>query len=209
MAWSYGPVAARSGRDGFPHRPKRPGACLARKPGRSAPNKTVACLAATGSRKEPGPLLMRLIGGRLPNAVWALSRTGSGWAGSPAAKPSPATASACWRATPKPSGSAHRRGPPVHRQGGYPVLDPGFVGLNRGVLPARERSSAELLQWVRPLEASSACSEGPILQLGGHPPRPLLTVDDPCGARLRAGRGHGRRRRRWLAAGCSGHSSWR
>jgi hypothetical protein len=28
-----------------------------------------------------------------------------------------------------------------------------------------------------------------ILQLGGHAPRPLLTVDDPCQPRLRARRG--------------------
>jgi hypothetical protein len=40
----------------------------------------------------------------------------------------------------------------AHKRGGQPAtptLDPAFVALNPGALPARERSPAELYQWVR------------------------------------------------------------
>jgi hypothetical protein len=38
-----------------------------------------------------------------------------------------------------------------HRSGqsALPALDPAFVALNPGALPARERSAAELYEWVR------------------------------------------------------------
>ena len=64
------------------------------------------------------------------------------------ARPSPATASACRLVTRKPSVSGSSP-PPASAAGSQPPLDPVFVALNPGVLPARERSPAELFQWVR------------------------------------------------------------
>jgi hypothetical protein len=66
-----------------------------------------------------------------------------------------------------------------------PPLDPVFVALNPGALPARERSPAELYAWVRREEQYAVLGAGvvvelysesharqPNLGLGDHPPRP-------------------------------------
>jgi hypothetical protein len=57
---------------------------------------------------------------------------------------------ACRPATPKRSGSAPWLRPAARAgQPATPGLDPVFVALNPGALPIRERSEAELYQWVR------------------------------------------------------------
>jgi hypothetical protein len=66
-----------------------------------------------------------------------------------------------------------------------PALDPMVVALNPGALPARERSAAELYQWVRREEQYAIlganvvvelwrkpCSQAHQPRLGDHPPSP-------------------------------------
>jgi hypothetical protein len=59
-----------------------------------------------------------------------------------------ATGWVCQPMAPRQFGSA-RLTPPVSAAGARQPLDPVFVALNSSVLPARERSPAELYQWVR------------------------------------------------------------
>ncbi len=40
-------------------------------------------------------------------------------------------------------------GPLAHRPAGHPALDPVFVALNLGALPAQERPASELYAWMR------------------------------------------------------------
>src|SRR5512132_767710 len=78
------------------------------------------------------------------------------------AKPSSGTASACQLATPKRAiAAAHQRtGKPA-----TPTLDPVFVALNPGALPARPRSEAELYQWVRREEQYAALGASVVVEL--------------------------------------------
>jgi len=106
---------------------------------------------------------------------WAASTPPKSWAppGRRCVKPSPATASACPPATPWPSASAPSP-PSASALGsrGTPSLDPVFVALNRGALPARPRSEAELYQWVRREEqyATLGRQRGRAVQRKPRPP---------------------------------------
>jgi len=57
--------------------------------------------------------------------------------------------------------AAHQRS----RQPATPTLDPVFVALNPGVLPARERSLAELFQWVRREEQYATLGANVVVEL--------------------------------------------
>jgi hypothetical protein len=46
-----------------------------------------------------------------------------------------------------------------------PTLDPVFVALNPGALPARERSPAELYQWVRRDEEYAVLGANVVVEL--------------------------------------------
>jgi WhiB family transcriptional regulator, redox-sensing transcriptional regulator len=49
-----------------------------------------------------------------------------------------------------------------------PVLDPAFVALNRGLLPARERSSGELAAWVRRDEEYATLGANVVVELNSE-----------------------------------------
>ena len=49
-----------------------------------------------------------------------------------------------------------------------PVLDPAFVALNRGLLPARERSSGELAAWVRREEEYATLGAEVVVELNSE-----------------------------------------
>src|SRR5215216_3088972 len=49
-----------------------------------------------------------------------------------------------------------------------PVLDPAFVALNRGLLPARERSSGELAAWVRREEEYATLGASVVVELNSE-----------------------------------------
>jgi WhiB family redox-sensing transcriptional regulator len=49
-----------------------------------------------------------------------------------------------------------------------PVLDPAFVALNRGLLPARERSSGELAAWVRRDEEYATLGAAVVVELNSE-----------------------------------------
>jgi hypothetical protein len=56
----------------------------------------------------------------------------------------------------------------AHQRSGRPAtpsLDPRFVALNPGVLPARERSRAELFQWVRREEQYATLGANVVVEL--------------------------------------------
>src|SRR4029453_8293232 len=55
-----------------------------------------------------------------------------------------------------------------------PVLDPAFVALNRGLLPARERSAGELAAWVRREEEYATLGAEVVVELNSEsrPRRP-------------------------------------
>jgi hypothetical protein len=57
----------------------------------------------------------------------------------------------------------HRSGQPV-----APTLDPVFVALNPGALPARERSPAELYQWVRRDEEYAILGANVVVELNSE-----------------------------------------
>ena len=59
-------------------------------------------------------------------------------------------------------------------QPSMPPLDPMFVALNPDVLPARERSAAELYQWVRREEQYAILGANVVVELysESHPRRP-------------------------------------
>jgi hypothetical protein len=48
-----------------------------------------------------------------------------------------------------------------------PVLDPAFMALNRGLLPARDRSSGELAAWVRRDEEYATLGADVVVELNG------------------------------------------
>ena len=49
-----------------------------------------------------------------------------------------------------------------------PTLDPVFVALNPGALPARERSAAELYEWVRREEQYAALGANVVVELNSE-----------------------------------------
>ena len=49
-----------------------------------------------------------------------------------------------------------------------PPLDPVFVALNPGILPARERSPAELYQWVRREEQYATLGANVVIELNSE-----------------------------------------
>ena len=49
-----------------------------------------------------------------------------------------------------------------------PALDPAFVALNPGALPARERSPAELYQWVRRDEEYATLGANVVVELNSE-----------------------------------------
>ena len=63
----------------------------------------------------------------------------------------------------------HRSGQPI-----APTLDPVFVALNPGALPARERSPAELHEWVRRDEEYATLGANVVVELysESHPRQP-------------------------------------
>ena len=90
------------------------------------------------------------------------------------AKPSPATA---WDARPHPEAVRQRVIAAARRRSGQPAtptLDPVFVGLNPGALPARERPAAELYAWVRREEECAILGASVVVELHseGHARRP-------------------------------------
>jgi hypothetical protein len=90
------------------------------------------------------------------------------------AKPSPATA---WDARPHPEAVRQRVIAAARRRSGQPAtptLDPVFVGLNPGALPARERPAAELYAWVRREEEYAILGASVVVELHseGHARRP-------------------------------------
>jgi hypothetical protein len=54
------------------------------------------------------------------------------------------------------------------RQPATPALDPAFVALNPGALPARERSPAELYQWVRRDEEYATLGANVVVELNSE-----------------------------------------
>jgi hypothetical protein len=90
------------------------------------------------------------------------------------AKPSPATA---WDACPHPEAVRQRVIAAARRRSGQPAtptLDPVFVGLNPGALPARERPAAEPYAWVRREEEYAILGASVVVELysEGHARRP-------------------------------------
>ena len=69
-----------------------------------------------------------------------------------------------------------------------PSLDPMFVALNPGALPARERSPAELYQWVRRDEQYAILGASVVVELysettpASPPPAPGRSSDGPTAA---------------------------
>jgi hypothetical protein len=66
----------------------------------------------------------------------------------------------------------------AHQRSGQPAtpgLDPTFVALNPGALPARERSRAELFQWVRREEQYATLGANVVVELysESHARRPI------------------------------------
>jgi WhiB family redox-sensing transcriptional regulator len=57
-----------------------------------------------------------------------------------------------------------------------PMLDPAFVALNRGLLPARERSSAELAAWVRREEEYATLGAAVVVELNSESRTRRLTT---------------------------------
>jgi len=55
-----------------------------------------------------------------------------------------------------------------HRHPATPVLSPAFVALNRGLLPARERSEEELAAWVRREEEYATLGAEVVVELNSE-----------------------------------------
>jgi hypothetical protein len=97
------------------------------------------------------------------------------------AKPSPATASACRPATPRRSASAPS--PPLAggpARPGAPTLDPVFVALNRGQLPAPRGPDAEHGVRLRRAEEIETLSYRTVVELNAEsrraPQRRVATI---------------------------------
>ena len=85
--------------------------------------------------------------------------------GSPCAKPSPPRPG---HAGPQPEAVRQRAIAAAHQRTGQPAippLDPVFVALNPGALPARERSPAELYAWVRRDEEYATLGANVVVEL--------------------------------------------
>jgi hypothetical protein len=68
--------------------------------------------------------------------------------------------------------AVHQRAIAPTRQRGWraatPPLDPIFVALNPGVLPARERSAAELYEWIRREERYAILGANVVVELNSE-----------------------------------------
>jgi WhiB family redox-sensing transcriptional regulator len=72
---------------------------------------------------------------------------------------------------PNPEAIRQRTAVAAHQRNGRPTmpsLDPVFVALNPGVLPARERSPAELYQWVRRDEEYATLGANVVVELNSE-----------------------------------------
>ena len=70
--------------------------------------------------------------------------------------------------TPNPEAVRQRAIAAAHQRTGHPAapaLDPVFVALNPGALPARERSPAELYEWVRREEEYATLGANVVVEL--------------------------------------------
>jgi hypothetical protein len=104
---------------------------------------------------------------RWPSSSAASTPPPPSWAppGRRCAKPSPATASACLPATPRPSASGPSPPPASAPASRPPRAGPGVCALNPGALPARTRSEAELYQWIRREEQYAILGANVVVEL--------------------------------------------